>query len=197
MWEPSLVPSCLFTDCSNVALAAEQEVTVVVFNWFSWRTWVHFKVTTVSLLMVAICTEVCAVTGFTGTQCEIDIDECQLNPCLNGGICNDLINTFRCVCAIGFTGNRCQINIDDCESNPCRNGGICHDSIAVYTCECPPGFTGQCRTCLETYAPSFDEVWYGITVYWQICFNVLRCLSSFMASLWEVTGGENVHWHNV
>ena len=142
--------------------------------------------------MVAICTEVCTITGFTGTQCEIDIDECQLNPCLNGGICNDLINTFRCVCAIGFTGNRCQINIDDCESNPCRNGGICHDSIAVYTCECPPGFTGQWYACLETYAAAFEEVWHGITVYWQICFNFLRCLSSYFASLWEIAF--DIHW---
>lgn len=82
-------------------------------------------------------------SGFTGTQCEIDIDECKDRPCLNGGTCHDLINSFKCTCAIGFTGSRCQINIDDCISSPCRNGGICHDSIAGYTCECPPGFTGK------------------------------------------------------
>lgn len=81
-------------------------------------------------------------SGFTGTQCEIDIDECKDRPCLNGGICHDLINSFKCSCATGFTGSRCQINIDDCASSPCRNGGECHDGIASYTCECPPGFTG-------------------------------------------------------
>lgn len=81
--------------------------------------------------------------GFTGTQCEIDIDECKDQPCLNGGVCQDLINSFKCSCAIGFTGSRCQTNIDDCVSSPCRNGGTCHDSIAGYTCECPPGFTGN------------------------------------------------------
>lgn len=62
---------------------------------------------------------------------------------MNNGICADLINTFKCHCALGFTGSRCQINIDDCESNPCRNGGRCVDSIAGYTCICPAGFNGK------------------------------------------------------
>lgn len=82
-------------------------------------------------------------TGFTGTQCEININECENNPCLNGGTCTDKINGFTCACALGFSGSRCQINIDDCVSQPCRNNGICHDSIAGYTCECPPGYTGM------------------------------------------------------
>lgn len=81
--------------------------------------------------------------GFTGIQCEININECEPNPCLNGGTCQDLINGFMCSCANGFSGSRCQINIDDCMSQPCRNKGICHDSIASYTCECPPGYTGN------------------------------------------------------
>ncbi|CAB0039615.1 unnamed protein product [Trichogramma brassicae] len=85
--------------------------------------------------------------SFTGTQCEINIDECAGNPCLNGGTCTDLINGFKCKCADGFAGVHCQINVDDCASSPCRNGGTCHDSVARYTCECPAGFTGSsCET---------------------------------------------------
>jgi EGF-like domain len=83
--------------------------------------------------------------GFTGTQCEIDIDECSTAPCLNGGTCHDHINSFKCSCPIGFTGVRCQTNVDDCDSQPCRNGGICHDAIAGYSCECPPGYTGKLK----------------------------------------------------
>lgn len=40
--------------------------------------------------------------GFTGAFCEIDIDECQSNPCRNGGSCTDGLNNFTCNC--GRTG---------------------------------------------------------------------------------------------
>lgn len=90
-------------------------------------------------------------SGFTGTQCEIDIDECSTNPCLNGGTCHDHINSFKCSCQMGFTGTRCQTNIDDCESSPCRHGGSCHDAIAGYACECAPGFSGLFKKASKFY----------------------------------------------
>lgn len=39
--------------------------------------------------------------GFTGRNCEIDIDECMSaeNGCLNGGRCVDAVNTYTCDCA--------------------------------------------------------------------------------------------------
>ena len=38
----------------------------------------------------------------------VDIDECDSNPCLNGGTCNDAINRFYCDCAnTGFQGITC------------------------------------------------------------------------------------------
>lgn len=30
--------------------------------------------------------------GFSGSKCEINIFDCALEPCLNGGICFDQIN---------------------------------------------------------------------------------------------------------
>ena len=37
-----------------------------------------------------------------------DGDECQPNPCLNGGTCTDGCATYSCSCPDPFTGNRCQ-----------------------------------------------------------------------------------------
>ncbi|KAH3846512.1 hypothetical protein DPMN_088814, partial [Dreissena polymorpha] len=49
--------------------------------------------------------------GYTGTNCNINIDECRSNPCSNGGTCKD-INKYQCQCANGYFGNHCQIDID-------------------------------------------------------------------------------------
>ncbi len=39
-----------------------------------------------------------------------DIDDCDPNPCFNGGSCTDDVDSFNCDCAgTGFTGVQCQI----------------------------------------------------------------------------------------
>ena len=40
-----------------------------------------------------------------------DIDDCQPNPCLHGGVCKDGINSFVCGCAHGFKGDTCSISM--------------------------------------------------------------------------------------
>ena len=42
------------------------------------------------------------------TICLSDIDECVPNPCQNGGVCSDGINSFTCECATGFVGVTCE-----------------------------------------------------------------------------------------
>ena len=37
-----------------------------------------------------------------------DIDECQSNPCLNGGTCRNLENHYMCDCQTGYEGLNCQ-----------------------------------------------------------------------------------------
>ena len=45
--------------------------------------------------------------GFTGSECETNIDDCLPNPCQNGGNCSDGINMYTCMCAEDFEGENC------------------------------------------------------------------------------------------
>lgn len=81
--------------------------------------------------------------GFAGDNCEININDCEVNPCFNSGTCIDEVNSFRCLCVPGFLGDLCQDNVDDCLTHPCANGGTCLDLINDFQCRCPPGYTGK------------------------------------------------------
>ena len=81
--------------------------------------------------------------GFAGDNCEININDCDVNPCFNSGTCIDEVNSFRCMCVPGFIGDLCQDNVDDCLTKPCANGGTCLDLVNDYQCRCAPGFAGK------------------------------------------------------
>ncbi|XP_017479439.1 PREDICTED: neurogenic locus Notch protein-like, partial [Rhagoletis zephyria] len=86
-------------------------------------------------------TYVCSCpTGYKGTDCTLDIDECQDSgsPCEHGGTCVNTPGSFKCDCALGFAGTRCEININECDSNPCQNEGTCLDERGSYRCVCMP-----------------------------------------------------------
>ena len=46
--------------------------------------------------------------GYTGSTCETDIDDCDPNPCQNGGTCSDEVNAYNCICVEGYTGTDCE-----------------------------------------------------------------------------------------
>jgi len=48
-------------------------------------------------------------SGWTGSNCDIDIDECENDPCLNEGVCIDQIGDFQCQCKSGWTGKTCLL----------------------------------------------------------------------------------------
>ncbi|XP_071830391.1 IgGFc-binding protein-like [Apostichopus japonicus] len=57
----------------------------------------------------------CAI-GYEGNQCEAEINECESQPCLNGGICTDLLGGFTCDCPEEVRGTFCeQINYCECQ----------------------------------------------------------------------------------
>ncbi|XP_070534046.1 protein eyes shut homolog [Ptychodera flava] len=84
--------------------------------------------------------------GFTGTSCEINIDECRLTTqpaCLGNGLCVDGDNTFTCLCQPGWAGEDCGRPVDDCINNQCQNGATCVDLHLAYHCDCPDGWSGD------------------------------------------------------
>lgn len=39
---------------------------------------------------------------------DSDINECASNPCQNGGLCDNLVNSYACKCPLGYTGVNCE-----------------------------------------------------------------------------------------
>ncbi|XP_070697001.1 protein jagged-1b-like [Pempheris klunzingeri] len=83
--------------------------------------------------------------GFRGTYCHENINDCESNPCSNGGTCIDKVSVYQCICGDGWEGDHCETNIDDCSTNPCHNGGTCRDLVTDFFCECKNGWKG--KTC--------------------------------------------------
>ena len=52
--------------------------------------------------------------GFTGPNCDINIDECTVSPCVNGR-CVDGVNRYDCVCNDGYWGTDCEKKIHNPE----------------------------------------------------------------------------------
>ena len=83
------------------------------------------------------------LAGFDGKDCEIDLDDCDPDPCLNGSTCVDGIDSYSCECLAGYEGQDCQINSDDCSPDPCQNFSTCVDLVDDYSCTCEPGYDGK------------------------------------------------------
>ncbi|XP_056369326.1 EGF-like repeat and discoidin I-like domain-containing protein 3 isoform X1 [Oenanthe melanoleuca] len=46
--------------------------------------------------------------GFNGIHCQHNVNECEAEPCRNGGICTDLVANYSCECPGEFMGRNCQ-----------------------------------------------------------------------------------------
>lgn len=47
--------------------------------------------------------------GYSGDQCQLDVDECEMNPCFHGSTCCNEPGGYMCQCTIGYTGVQCEV----------------------------------------------------------------------------------------
>ena len=48
--------------------------------------------------------------GTTGPNCDVNINECLENPCVNG-VCIDNLNGYKCECEQGYFGTNCDTKV--------------------------------------------------------------------------------------
>jgi hypothetical protein len=103
----------------------------------------------------------CTGTGFSGTRCQNDVNECALGTdnCDPLVSCTNTPGSFTCgACPSDYAdtngdGTLCT-RIDDCAPNPCQHGGSCTDGDDSYSCDCTgTGYTGAaCETDIDECA---------------------------------------------
>lgn len=107
------------------------------------------------------------------------IDQCQGQPCHNGGTCYSGSRWFRCDCAVGFSGPDCRINVNECSPQPCQGGATCIDGIGGFTCICPKGRRGLRCEIREFEKPSKTYVFNC----WFTCFSFVSIVLSDPSSV--------------
>ena len=95
--------------------------------------------------------------GFSGENCEININDCTESSCQNGGTCIDGVNMFTCQCVNGYTGDNCETDPNPCEYPvhvECGQHGDCFNG----KCACNDGYTGDnCDTLIVNCEGSYGD----------------------------------------
>ena len=81
---------------------------------------------------------------------------CELTPCRNGGVCDDMTGTAVCRCPSEFGGPRCETNLQTCSRRHCTNQGRCvfAGNQSRPSCQCGPSWTGKY---IEEASPKFRK----------------------------------------
>ena len=123
--------------------------------------------------------------GLTGLLC--DVDQCDVETCMNGGTCNygAIESDERCSCSEGYEGRRCEDDVNECNTTtPC--GELqCVNTPGSYTCVCDPGYTGpQCTIDIDECAANSNSCFgHGTCVNLQGSYNC-TCDAGYEPSVW-------------
>lgn len=59
-------------------------------------------------------------TGYTGTNCEEEIQVCDDSPCSNNALCLMEEGLPVCYCVPDYHGEKCEFQYDECQIMPPR-----------------------------------------------------------------------------
>ncbi|KAK7092486.1 hypothetical protein V1264_008224 [Littorina saxatilis] len=110
--------------------------------------------------------------GWTGSQCQDDVNECEENPdvCGEGQVCTNNNGSYTCACQVGFAPNKdglCQ-DTDECSDDiACGQDEICSNIPGSFYCSCMSGYQRMNTTCVD-----MDECSLGTDNCQQKCVNV-------------------------
>ena len=86
-----------------------------------------------------------------GSRCEINIDDCNVDPppCksqTDDALCYDGVASYICDCPDGWTGDNCEETINAClaQDNLCSPHARCdHTGPGIFNCTCHIGYAGD------------------------------------------------------
>uniref|UniRef100_A0A8C9SBT4 Latent-transforming growth factor beta-binding protein 1 n=1 Tax=Scleropages formosus TaxID=113540 RepID=A0A8C9SBT4_SCLFO len=109
---------------------------------------------------------------------------CKETPevCGSGGVCINILGSYRCVCSPGFhTGNNshCE-DVDECLEDPelCGPHGICQNTQGSFSCVCAQGFIAHedYHTCEDVNECALNETVCGPHGFCENTVGSFRCL---------------------
>ncbi|XP_022112154.1 protein kinase C-binding protein NELL2-like isoform X2 [Acanthaster planci] len=102
--------------------------------------------------------------GFTGEQCETDINECEVGShnCQANSVCINLPGSYHCQCDVGYQYEEAAgcTDINECkDANTCDSSRLCNNLPGSYECLCSP--SGQCLSecVVKKKRYSHDQSW--------------------------------------
>ena len=81
-------------------------VQVSKFN-VCWQDGVACRIRVHLCVCVCVCVTCLCKPGWTGTECDTNVNECDSNPCPDYSYCNDTEGSYKCTCNTGY---KCTCN---------------------------------------------------------------------------------------